>query len=299
VTQAAPAASPGMVPSMTQSVTVVLVHRGRPRRCLDALAALDRQGVEVRPVVVDNGSPAADIEAIRAGAPAAEIVCLGANTGYGPAANVGLRRWLDGAGGDWVAVAPDDALPEPGCLATLLASVRDRPRAGIVSAEYGSGHEYAPTVDRVLGPYMRAVARSSGFEPADFGHGTLLCMRRACLEEIGLFDEEFFAYCEEADLGLRARAAGWDVGFVWGAVVANGDPSASAVRVYLELRNTLRLVEKHFGRGPARTRLRIARAVWLAGMLRRRHLSDAQRLAIADYRAGRFGSPPEVVTAVS
>ena len=287
-----------IAPGTGTPVTAVLVHRGRPERCLEALAALARPAVPVRPLVVENGSSPADIATLRAGAPGVEVATLGANMGYGPAANAGLRRWLAGGEGEWAVVAPDDAVPDPGCLSAILAAVHDRPRAGMVSAEFGAGHEYAPTVDRVLGPYLRGVPRSEGFEPADFGHGTLLCLRRACIEEIGLFDEEFFAYCEEADLGLRARAAGWEVGFVWGAVVCNGDPSASAVRVYLELRNTLRLVEKHFGPDPARLRLHIARASWLASVLRRRPVPAlAQRRAIADFRARRFGSPPEVVRA--
>jgi len=39
------------------------------------------------------------------------------------------------------------------------------------------------------------------------------------LDEIGLFDESFFLYCEDTDLGLRARWAGWDCRYVPGAVV--------------------------------------------------------------------------------
>jgi GT2 family glycosyltransferase len=279
---------------MQDPVAAVIVHRRRPEHCLRALSALGGQGVDVRPLVVDNGSEPEDIEALRAGAPGVEIVLLGANHGFGPAANVGLRRWLESGAGEWAVVAPDDAVPDAGCLASLLAAVRNRPRVGIVSAEFGEGHEYSPTVDKVLGPYLRVVRRRQGFERADFGHGTLLCLRRGCLEDIGLFDEEFFAYCEEADLGLRARARGWEVGFVWGAVVRNADPSASALRLYLELRNTLRLVEKHFGPDAARTRLRIARLSLLASVLRRDRMHAlARRRAIADYRARRFGPPPE------
>ena len=48
---------------------------------------------------------------------------------------------------------------------------------------------------------------TEGWEPVDYPHGTLLLARRACLEDVGLFDERYFSYCEEADLGLRARAA--------------------------------------------------------------------------------------------
>src|SRR3981081_4328131 len=67
--------------AMNDAATAILVHRGRPRRCLDALAALGRQGIDVRPLVVDNGSCASDLEALRAGARDAGILPLGANLG--------------------------------------------------------------------------------------------------------------------------------------------------------------------------------------------------------------------------
>ena len=48
-----------------------------------------------------------------------------------------------------------------------------------------------------------------------------MMLRRDCLDEVGLFDERYFSYCEEADLALRARRAGWKVGLVRGARVQN------------------------------------------------------------------------------
>ena len=48
----------------------------------------------------------------------------------------------------------------------------------------------------------------------------MLFARRGALEDVGLFDERYFAYCEEADLGLRAVAAGWEVGLVRGRLDA-------------------------------------------------------------------------------
>jgi GT2 family glycosyltransferase len=52
--------------------------------------------------------------------------------------------------------------------------------------------------------------------------------RRAMLDEIGLFDEDFFAYCEDADLGLRGRLAGWTCRYVPDAIVHHAYSRSSA-----------------------------------------------------------------------
>src|SRR5205085_5119435 len=117
-------------------LTAVVVHRQRPDDCVRTGRALLAQGVD-RLVVVDNGSTAAALDRVRSGLPAAEVVPLGANAGFGPGANAGLRRWLSGGDGEWVLVAPHDADPEPGCVGRLVAAAAARPTAGLACAEYG------------------------------------------------------------------------------------------------------------------------------------------------------------------
>jgi N-acetylglucosaminyl-diphospho-decaprenol L-rhamnosyltransferase len=268
---------------------------------------LGDQGVD-RLVVVDNGSPPEDVAAVRAGLPNAEVVELGRNAGFGPAANAGLARWLAGGPhvGEWVVVCPHDAVPEPGCLEALVVAAEARPRAGLASAEYGDGERLArPVVDRYFGGILRPTERRPGWEPAGHPHGTLLLARRACLEEVGLFDERYFAYCEEADLGERARRAGWEVGIVWGAVVRNpGMSSEVGVPEYLMLRNSLLLVRSHFGRYPAFIRFTMAAWSTVRGVLwpdRRPpfwHL-QGRRLAMRDFLQGRYGPPPEELSRAS
>jgi GT2 family glycosyltransferase len=129
-----------------------------------------------------------------------------------------------------------------------------------------------------------------------------MLLRRACLTDIGLFDERYFAYCEEADLGERARRAGWDVGVVWGAVVRNPSWSVgSAVADYLMLRNSLLLVRDHFGRYPATIRflMAVGSTAWQLVSPGRRPpvFSPAARVrAMTDFLRGRFGPPPEGFT---
>jgi GT2 family glycosyltransferase len=266
--------------------------------------ALHRQGLPVHVTVVDNGSGASGLSALRALArrlSTVEVVTLGRNTGFGPAANVGLRRWLEHGEGDWVAVAPHDALPEPGCLTRILGAASSRPDAGLVSAEFGRAHDSKPVIDRYIGAYASPGRAGEGWEDADFPHGTLLVARRAALTEIGLFDERYFAYCEEADLGMRATRAGWKVGIIWGAVVNNPGHGESEVVRYLKLRNTLLLVREHFGSYPAAIRCTFALLTLAARSCRGRSpAGDAVRRvevrAIVDFVRGHFGPPPASLT---
>ncbi len=320
---------PGPQTGTATPLAVVLVHWDQPERCSATVAAFRAQGVPLTITVVDNGSTPEALAALRAELVDVELVELGRNVGFGPAANVGFRRWLTEGQGEWVALAPHDALPQPGCLERVLAAVGDRPRAGLACADVGDGE--VPVVDPYFGgitlPPSRArlgsvvgwaervgsdrdrtsvVTRPTpaddGWQPAGYPHGTLLFARRACLEDIGLFDERYFAYCEEADLGERARRAGWEVGIVRGADVRNPYLGGGAAVVdYLMLRNTLLLVRSHFGRYRAAVRVVIALLHVARGSL---HPSTrpwifapiARLRAVADHCRSRYGPPPAILS---
>ena len=279
-----------------EPLPVVIVHRDEPERCIRTARAFLAQGLSVQLTVVDNGSSEDAVDSVERALPDADIVALGANRGFGPAANVGLRRWLGQGDGAWAVVAAHDALPEPGCLRTLLAAVAARPRAGLASAVYGQPMK--PVVDRYFGGILVAAERDAGWEAAGHPHGTLMVANRRCLQDVGLFDERYFAYCEEADLGERARRAGWEVGVVWGAVVRNPSMSASSAAVeYLQLRNSLLLVRDHFGRYPAFIRLTMAVGDTAMRTLLPRWRTPIFSLparwhAIVDFGRGHYGPPP-------
>ncbi len=131
------------------------------------------------------------------------MVVTGANLGFGPGANAGFRHVLaSDPTCDWVGLAPHDAQPHRDCLTRMLQAANSRPRSGLVSADFGDGA--TPVVHPFLGGILEPARVSEGWEPAGHPHGTLMLARRALLEQVGLFDERYFAYCEEADLALRA-----------------------------------------------------------------------------------------------
>jgi N-acetylglucosaminyl-diphospho-decaprenol L-rhamnosyltransferase len=286
---------------------VVILHWNRADRCVGTVARFLAQEVPggVRVVVVDNGSTPEALATVRAGLPAGvELIELPANRGFGPGANVGFRHILANPHPDdvgWVGLAPHDAEPAPDCLARMLAVVEARPRAGLACADFGDGA--TPVVDPYFGGILAPATVAEGWEPAGHPHGTLMLARRQLLEEVGMFDERYFAYCEEADLALRAKDAGWETGLIRGAMVVNPDLGTRiAVIDYLQLRNTLLLVREHSGRYKATIRYLLAVGQLLAGLVsparRGPYWDPRSRVrALVDHVRGRYGPPPRSVSA--
>lgn len=273
--------------------TVVVVHRDRPRLLAATLEALAAQTVPVRVLLVDSGSTEENHrEALALLPPGSDVVRMGRNGGFGPSANAGWRRFLAAHEGEWVGLCPHDALPAPDAVERILAAAAERPRAGFACGDYGDGA--TPVVDPYFGSILVPATVEEGWEPAGYPHGTLLLARRAALEDVGLFDERYFAYCEEADLGLRAAAAGWEVGLVRGARVRNPNMSnPRPVIDYLMVRNTLLLVRSHSGRYKAFIRFCIAVAqLWTERRRSPYHHTQARLHALADFLRGRWGPPP-------
>src|SRR5690606_25852609 len=98
--------------AVTSPLAVVLVHWNQAEACLRTIDAFRRQDVPVRVIVADNGSEVGELGVLRAeveGAEDVELVEVGHNSGFGPGANVGLRRWLeDPDGSEWAVLAPHD-----------------------------------------------------------------------------------------------------------------------------------------------------------------------------------------------
>ncbi len=292
-------AKPRLPASDSGAVGVVIVHWDQPDRLRKTIESFAGQSFPVDVVVVDNGSQAPALKELEAIVASSElevsILRLGENCGFGPAANAGLRHWLRSARHDLMVVAPHDALPAADCLERMVACFGERPTAGLACADVGDG--VTPYVNPYLGGVAVAARVAEGWEPADYVHGTLMMARRACLQEIGLFDERFFAYGEEVELGVRARQARWEVGLVRGARVVNPTMRIGSAAVdYLMQRNTLLIVREMSGRTHALTRLAIALVGLGRGFLPSTSpflfAPRARLRGFLDYLRGRHGPPP-------
>lgn len=300
---------------MDTSLAVVVVHWNSPGDCAKTVEQLRASSVPVRITVVDNASERAnraELADLLAGVADVEILDCPANLGFGPGANVGLERFLaDKDGSEWVALVPHDVQLATDTLEAMLAAAGEAPNAGLCCADVGDG--MVPVIDPYFGGMAvpatslaggpgeispGKIATEPGWEEVDYPHGTLMMLRRSCLEEVGLFDERFFSYCEEADLALRARHAGWRVGLIRGAMVHNVTLGSSVWLVdYLQTRNTLLLVREMSGRYHAFIRICFTLIQVMRGLrdpATRPPVFDASARAagVRDFLLGRFGVPP-------
>ena len=276
---------------------VLVVHWNQPEACAATVRALFAQNLPLDLTVLDNHSEPAAFEELRAKLdPGAKVVRLEQNRGWGGALNVLLQQWLNEETNPFCFISAHDAVPEAECLRLLLAAAEDDPRLGIVCPQYLE--PYIARLSKWRGVFPEIVpAQTSGrAQEVDVPHGTLMLVRHACLREIGLFDERYFAYGDEHELGARARRRGWKVAMIWGAVVTNpGTWTPSALRSYLFARNSLLLVHDYFGpsAGWLRAILLLGNTVRLLIFSRGDEVFSARSRwrGVRDYFSGHHGKP--------
>ncbi|WP_431857404.1 glycosyltransferase family 2 protein [Azospirillum sp.] len=180
-------------------------------RCLAALLAQTATDFEV--VVVDNASQDLDRVAMPDDA-RFTLVALSENVGFAAGNNLGAR----GAQAPWLVTLNPDAFPEPDWLERLHAAAAANPGVAMFGSTQlsaadpslldGEGDRYS-----IFGLAWRAGCGRAGRRPYFTGEVFSPCAaaamyRRALFEEVGGFDERFFCYCEDIDLGFRMRLRG-------------------------------------------------------------------------------------------
>jgi GT2 family glycosyltransferase len=285
-------------------IGVVIVNHERRQLLLECLASLAAGGEQPLVVVVDNGSADGSAQAAREGYPAAEVLVLPHNTGFSHGYNVGIRRALD-RGCDGVLVLNNDTRVAAGALAALAAATMppggtagdDGDRVGMVAARVVLGVD-GTTLDGTgqlithdgfgkLADAGRAADSCDQPKETFCPYGAAAFFRRELLADVApegeWFDEDFRLYCEELDLGWRARLRGWSCVYAPAAVVYHhrGGTAGqySELLAYQTSRNTIWNVLKNYPGwyAPRALLLSLLRPlVLLAGLLARR--GPAQKL---------------------
>jgi GT2 family glycosyltransferase len=238
-------------------ISVVVVNWNRKellRACLTSLA--HQQGAEFETIVVDNGSSdgSADLAEREF---SAHVIRNTGNRGFCAANNQGISA----AAGEFVALLNNDAEADPGWLAALHAACSRRPDVGMAASKIlvwedplridKAGHLIFPDGQN-RGRGSGAVDRGQfdREEEVLWPDGCAAMYRKSMLDRIGGFDEDFFAYGDDAELGLRARIAGWRCVYTPQAVVRHHRGSTlgkgSVRRLELIERNRVLLALKLF-----------------------------------------------------
>lgn len=228
--------------------------------CLAALARQTRTDFEV--IIVDNSGKGL-VRGGAAGQTGATLIEPGRNVGFGAAINLGFQK----SRAPYVAALNDDAAPRPEWLDALLTAGESWHDAGMFASQVRFyGEEQLDSAGMLIAADGSSKQRGHLFPVGEFDReeevllpsGSAALYRRSMLEAIGLFDEDFFLYCEDTDLGLRARWAGWKCIYVPAAIVehhySHSAGRASQLKAYYVERNRLFVVAKNF---PARILWRV------------------------------------------
>jgi GT2 family glycosyltransferase len=235
-------------------IVVTLNNLNLLRNCLRSLYAQDYGVIEI--VVVDNGSDE-DIKGMLAEEfPEVRAVRLNKNHGFAG----GNNRGIETAQGKYVALINNDAVAASQWISSLVATAESDANIGAAASIVIDGNRpevldscgVGIALDGMSRQAMRGMPVPQLTQPKEvlLFSGCACLLRTEALKEVGLFDEDFFAYCEDTDLGLRMRMASWNIVIAPGAYVHHyysmTGGKFSLQKIYWVERNHLWVAIKNF-----------------------------------------------------
>lgn len=229
------------------------------KECIDSVKSLDYEGFEI--AIVDNGSTDNSLSMLEREYPDLSYVRIKDNCGFAGGMNEGLRYAIREEA-DFVWLLNNDIAVDKQSLSRLLDAVQAVERVGIVGSKvyyYSSPNKINFAGGRVSKITGRTYHKGTGtidngefseIEEVNFLTGASLFVNATMLEQVGLFDETYFLFYEDADLVIRANRMGWKTIFapdsiIWHKIsltTKSGDFS----NAYYGVRNSLFFCKKHF-----------------------------------------------------
>ena len=228
------------------------------KTCLDSLKTQTFR--EFKVILVDNGSTDGSIEFVRENYPEVKIVALDKNYGFAKGNNIGMEEALKNEEIKYIALLNNDTEASPHWLGELTQALNNNSDIGFCAS-------------KILRFYNRQIIEEAGHAFCRYGFAYKLGVgeedkgqydnsrmvfsacagaaiyRKSMIEEIGLFDEDFFAYFEDLDLDFRAQLRGYKCLYVPMAVVYHiGGGTAkwgSTEHIYFCSRNRITVLLKN------------------------------------------------------
>jgi hypothetical protein len=184
------------------------------------LESLENQTEKCQIIVVDNGSDDESVSLIKKQFPTVTLLEFPDNAGFAGGVNRGITSAL-GKGAEFIALLNNDAVADKNWLKELAKEANSYPKAGIITGKLlrtdkkyidSTGDFY--TIWGLPFPRGRNQLDKGQYDKAEevFGaSGGASLYRAELFNQIGLFDEDFFAYFEDVDISFRAQMAGWKV----------------------------------------------------------------------------------------
>ncbi len=231
------------------------------RLCLESIGRLDPPPGRI--MIVDNGSTDGTPDRITTHWPGVELLALDSNEGFSRAVNRGLRALLeDGDAPEAIFLINNDVVLSPGVLGQLWTTLNsDSAIAGVCPLItyiepsdriwYGGG-EVSLWRGHIGHRYLRQAADRVPEEVVDTDYltGAAALLRSESLRAVGVLDEVFLFYAEDADWSLRARREGWRLlfdpaGRVAHRVSASMGGQFSRRKIFTKIRMMTRFFRRH------------------------------------------------------
>jgi GT2 family glycosyltransferase len=226
----------------------------------DCLRSLTGQSEPAKIVLVDGGSTDGSRRLVSERFPDVTLLALPGNLGFAAAVNRGIRHAL-AQGAEFVALLNNDAVAEPDWLACLVATASSHPEVGTVTSKFmredrihidSTGDFYSSwgwAYPRGRDEIDRGQYDDPALREVFCGSGGASLYRTAMLRDVGLFDEDYFAYLEDQDLGFRAQLMGWKARYAPEAVAYHRLMGTSSTMAnfgrYQAIRNCIYLYVKN------------------------------------------------------
>lgn len=214
--------------SALPSVTVIVLNYNglhHLQTCFASLAEVDYPAEQLEAMLVDNASTDGSVAFTQSHYPQVKIVQNETNLGFAPANNRGARE----ARGQYVVFLNNDMAVEPGLIKGFVEAIHSYPNAVCAGAKIlnwdGSQFDFAGAGAHFIGyAYQEDLgkpfdpARHAEAKPILYACGGAMCIERQVFLEVGGFDEDYFIYYEDLDLGWRLWVLGYDIVFAPRAV---------------------------------------------------------------------------------
>lgn len=294
-------------------VSIIVLNWNRKEdaaECLKSVRHLRITDFQLSIIVVDNGSTDGSIEFLKKKFPKVEFIEAGENLGFAAGNNTGVKRAIE-KGADFIMLLNNDTVVEEKLLACFVEAANRYKDAGVLSPMiyFSPGYEYHKSrySKTELGKVVwyaggvidwdNVLASNYGVDDTDIGQyeaereidfatGACMFIRREVIEKVGMFNEKYYLYLEDADLSRRVIAAGWKILFIPQAKiwhkVSQSSGIGSELNDYYITRNRLL-----FGLKYAPLRSKIALIKESLKLLSSGRLW--QRKGVADFYKGKFG----------
>ena len=223
--------------------------------CLRSLYNQTYRPLEI--IVVDNASTDGSVDFLREKFHSVHLIRNDKNLGFGAGNNIGIRA----SQGRYIMMLNNDTRVDPNCVEELKRSIEKDERFGACASKIllESRPDIIDGVGIVVCPdglsfgrgRLQKRERYDEEEEIFFASDGACLYRREMLDDIGLYDEDFFAYADETDMGWRAQLAGWKCIYSPKAIVYHHHSTSSGGRVsffkaFLVERNRIWVALKNF-----------------------------------------------------